>query len=747
MAVIEPYAPCPCGSGEKYKWCCHKVEATAEKAHRLTDSGQLEAALVVLDDALRKDPAQPWLSIRKAIILGRTGKLKEAAEAVRAILTKKPDHVGARNFLARLTLELEGATAGVAALQDALSAVKPDRREALGLTAQVLGVLLVEQEHAPAALAHLHLAEFLSGETEEGLIEQSVRMIERNPSLPAWTRNPYELAPPPEGADPAVFRRFQEALDWAGEGLWASAASAFETLSADRIPGADKNLGLLRLWLTEDGPAAEALRRHIAEAGETEDAVDLEALCQTIAPPARGDRVERVQLTWPIRDRAALLKKLEADPTIDSEGKGPSNPENPESPEAEFFAMLDRPKVSDVAGKSPQELPQVVARVIVHADTVALDLLDAEDRRLDRLSARFVDLAAPAIPPAHPKTKVIERLQRSSEAMRSEMWLPAGVSREESNRLTKAEHTRIIREVWPRTRLPYLDGKTPKDVNGDRAYQVPLRAALCQFEFGQEFWRGAIDFAAFRREMGIDPEPEIDPETVDIDRLHIGRLHRVPADRLDDQKLIILFLRSHSYVLPLAMERAGRALADRPHLLGGSEIDRVLVFGDLANLALSRQARDEAFEWVRKGRSGDTDPNNLLRWEFVELRLRSRTESPESWVPALAVLLERFSDSQTMPSPVFSNLLDMGLIQMRPNPDNPDQMLLDTRPLQSVLAKYGPKITTASGRLGVSATQGSGIWTPGGETSGAPGGGIWTPGAGPPPAAGGEKSKLIIPGR
>ena len=42
MALVDPYSPCPCGSGQKYKWCCQKVEAYAERAQRLVENGQYE---------------------------------------------------------------------------------------------------------------------------------------------------------------------------------------------------------------------------------------------------------------------------------------------------------------------------------------------------------------------------------------------------------------------------------------------------------------------------------------------------------------------------------------------------------------------------------------------------------------------------------------------------------------------------------------------------------------------------------
>ena len=57
MAGVEPYSPCPCGSGQKFKWCCHKVECyTPTRAYRrLFEGGQAEAAIKTLDEGLRKE--------------------------------------------------------------------------------------------------------------------------------------------------------------------------------------------------------------------------------------------------------------------------------------------------------------------------------------------------------------------------------------------------------------------------------------------------------------------------------------------------------------------------------------------------------------------------------------------------------------------------------------------------------------------------------------------------------------------
>ena len=745
MAVLESYSPCPCGSGQKYKWCCQKAEAYAHKSARLQDSGAIEPAKAALDEGLAKFPDNPWLTIRKAILLARQQKTKEAGAILQRLVAKEPGHPGAQNFLVRATLETEGTSAAAAQLQAALSAVTPENRPALAMTAQVVGMLLIEEGHVPAALAHLGLAEQLAPDDEDLPLGRSQRMLLGNAAISAWLRDPYSLAHAPASLAGDQAETFALASTWAEEGLWASAAAAFDTLAASGVAEADRNAGLCRLRLADDAGAVASMRRYLATPGhgDSTEAADLEALCQILAPAKGGDLVGHVQLIWTIRDREGLLKRLRDDPAVSSEGPGPIDETDPKSPEVEWFALLDRAKPASVAGLDPREIPRVEARVSVGREIAALDVVD--DGRLERLRDRLTDVAGPTLPPAHPRTKSLGPVPRASVALDVEMWLPEGVDRDERARITESEQAWIIREVWPVTPMPYLKGRSPRQAAKDGNASLALRAALNQFAFGQEFWRGSLDFAALRNELGVGPEPPIDPATVDVESLHISRLHLVPVEGLSDEKLVDLFDRAHGYVLPLAMENAARALVERPAIFENGLMDRVVPYADMANLALARRApKDEVFGWVARGRHADRTAINAVRWDFLELRLRARSEPPEAWVPQLAVILERYAEDRASSSAVMSNLLDMGLVRTSPNPDDRGQMLLDTRPLQAVLSQYGPKITTATGRLGVSATQG-GVWTPGGSAAGG-GGAIWTPG-GATSQAGGDKPKLIIPGR
>src|SRR5215470_11133030 len=142
MALVDPYSPCPCGSGQKFKWCCQKVEAYAERAQRMVDSGQFESSLKPLEEGLARFPDNAWLLTRKAIVEAHLKRFDDAKSTLHHLLRKNPGHIGATILMTRLLLETENPGAAVAQFQQGLSAIPADRRTELAPLAQFLGVSL-----------------------------------------------------------------------------------------------------------------------------------------------------------------------------------------------------------------------------------------------------------------------------------------------------------------------------------------------------------------------------------------------------------------------------------------------------------------------------------------------------------------------------------------------------------------------------------------------------------------------------
>jgi tetratricopeptide (TPR) repeat protein len=744
MASVEPYSPCPCGSGQKFKWCCQKVETYAERAQRMVENGQYEAALKPLSEGLAKYPDNPWLLTRKALIEIQLKQIEPAKASLRALLKKDPGHLGGNILMIRLELETEGPPAAAAQFQQGLSAMAAEQRRSLAPLALFLGVSLCRSGFPIAGFKHLDLVPHWGVAFDESNA-RAIASLRSNAAFSPWEKNPYRLWPPPEGVTDAFRESFERAVGWAEEGLWASAASAFELLAAGSSAGAiaDRNRGICCLWIADHDGAVAALRRYIARTGPSAETVDLEALCQRIATVPIGDPVEFVHLTWPIRNREGLIEALRTDPAFEQGPNRPLHPDDPDTSATERFFMLDRKKIEGKPGLNRRDIPVVEGEVIVGQDTVVLETYD--DGRLDRLSDRFTAAARANIPPAHPRTKVVEKESRHQLAMTWRWSMPHGVPEVDVERLNREQRAYIIGEIWPTTPQPALRGRSPLQASKAGDSETVLRATIRLLESTNEDLPELLDWGQLRARLGLKPEPAVEPEGLDLDRLHMSRWSMIPGAALDDDRLLAVYLHARQWGLRTAMLRAAAAIADRPSLAVKGRIPPTTLYADLVLDAARQGKRAEAEDWLRRGRQSEPSKisSNALIWELIDLQVKIILDEPAVWVPTIAVLFERYRGNREAISAVLLRLMEMGLVRPVADPKNPEQIGLDTRILDQLLAEYGPRVTTASGDLGVSAGRGE-IWTPEASRGGSA---IWTPGSEAATAPGQERPKLIVPGQ
>jgi len=750
MASVDPYSPCPCGSGQKFKWCCQKVEAYADRAQRLVDSGQYEMALKPLDEGLAKVPGNVWLLTRKALIHLHLNQVDAGRGALKGLLEKHPGHVGGSIMMTRLVLETEGPTAGAAQFQQALSSCPPESRSGLAHLANFAGMFLAQAGFPAAGLKHIELGAQLSAESSEKS-GSPMRLVASSTSVTVWEKNPYQLWAPPANVSDQFRDSFEQALEWSDQGLWSAAASGFELLSGGSYAGAvaDRNRGLCCLWLADHVAAVAALRRYIARNKPTPDAIDLECLCQTIEPILNQDLVELVQLSWPIRNRESLVTALRGDKTLD---EGPSRhvvSNDPKSAEATRFYVLDRPRITAGTGLTRQDIPAIEAEVLITTDTVVLEAFD--DGRLDRLIDRFTARAGSTIPPAHPRTKVVGIEARQDLALSWRARVPAELSAQEDEQLRREHVGFALVEVWPKTVHPALKGRTPLQAAKAGDSETALRAAVLVLERDDTYRFQADHWNQLRQKLQLRPEPVIDLDRTDIEQVHLARLFLIPLERLDDEELLTLYQRCRDWYVRGEMNRVARFLiAERPKALERINVPATTIYGDLALEAAAAGDRAAAESWLVRGRESDRPDQKLayaLAWELLGLHIQIIFDTPEVWVPSLALILERARGDREATNFVLLRLIDLGLVKPVPDPYHPDQMALDTRVLEYYLSQFGPRVTTATGELGVAASRGS-IWIPGAAAGGGKGTGssIWTPGSTSPPSAGG-KPMLIVPGQ
>lgn len=744
MPLVDPYSPCLCGSGKKYKWCCQKVESYVERAFRLEDNGQFDAAEAALDEGLAKVPGSPMLSLRKAALLIGQRHFDQARECVEKFLGQQPDHVEAAVLGTRLVLIMEGPVAAASRFQRVLAHATPESRPKLARLALILGKELVFDQHFPAAMKHLELASSLD-ESLRSAVDSAYRSARSSSLAEIWSKQPYELCAASEALSGPRRDEFESALGWARDGLWESAASAFELLTADPLAGlaAERNLGFCRLWLGDDQAAEASLLRWLEKAPATTGAADIAALCLAIDEERDPEPIERVRLTWPLRDRDGLLGTLTGHDRIVEDGVRPLNVDDDESPEVLLFHWLDRPKVQARTGLTIGDIPRVQADLLLGVDTVMLEVYD--DGRLNDLIDQFPMLAGRAVPPAHPRTKIIGTVNRDDHAMSWHWYLPPELPEDEKRRLNHEMIAHLTEDVWPETPQTFLGHRTPLQVAQSGKDPILLRGAVLALENSEDDRTDLVNWAALRKRLGIPPEPAIDPDTVEIERLPVCRLFLVPLAQLNDDRLVALHDRAREYGLTGIMVAAAREIDGRQELVASGKVQADEIYSGLCASEMLLRNREAALEWLKRGRAvepAEQRRDSACVWDLLELRVRIQFDKPEDWVPELAALLDRYENNEHARSVLFRQLIDMGLVLPVESPDRPGEIMLDSRPLQQLLARYGPKVTTASGYLGVSATRGE-IWTPASETKGSS---IWTPGSEAGSSGEGQKPRIIVPG-
>jgi hypothetical protein len=299
----------------------------------------------------------------------------------------------------------------------------------------------------------------------------------------------------------------------------------------------------------------------------------------------------------------------------------------------------------------------------------------------------------------------------------------------------------VIREVWPTTPHPGLRGRTPLQAAAAGDAETALRAAVRLLEFSLEDSDRLVDWEQLRARLHLQPEPAIAPESLDLDRLHLSRWTLIPAEALDDDRLLELYDRARRWGLHTVMIRAARAIVARPSLRIKGEIPPLALYGELALDAAEHEDRAGAQTWIERGRQAEPPSQQASRavlWDLHELQVAIMLDEPDVWVPILVAILERYRGNADAMSAVLQRLISLGLIQASDDPKRPGKVVLDTQLLDAYLQRFGRRVATAAPDRG-----GSPIWTPEASRGGAA---IWTPGS-EAPAGSGEERKIILPGQ
>ena len=270
---LNPYSPCPCGSGKQFKWCCQPIHRQIARVFALDEEGQHDAALNLMEDVLRQNPGNAEAHGRKALLLFQNEKAEDAEKALDEAFKINANYAFGYFLKARFRLYEGEIAGGLILLRKSAELYSPEAHEFLAMIQVEIFDCEMKLNHPLAGHAAAELA-LKHNPADENLRKGIAQVFGAdNPNLPNVAAQKYEYKPLPESAAAECKAAWQQALASAATGKLSHAEQAFAQLAGqdEQDAAAWYNLGLTRAWLGRNADALEALDRYVAlEPNETE---------------------------------------------------------------------------------------------------------------------------------------------------------------------------------------------------------------------------------------------------------------------------------------------------------------------------------------------------------------------------------------------------------------------------------------------------------------------------------------------
>jgi tetratricopeptide (TPR) repeat protein len=615
----DPYAPCMCGSGKKFKWCCQPIHEQLAQVYQLQEEGQHEAALRLMDDVVGKNADNPEAWGRKAQLLFQSQKIEEAEQALEKAFALDPKY--AFGYFLRAAFRLaEGEIAGgLMLLRKAAELYSPEANEILAQVYLEIFDAEMKLNHPVAAHAAAEIALRLNP-TSEGL-RNGIQQVfgPTSPSLPEAARKEYQFKPLPAGATADRKRAWDVALSGVSTGKLAGAAQAFKQLT-DQDPqdaAAWYNLALSHAWLGQNPDALEALDAYVAREPDESAGAAAWTLGEVLrVGQGMEDQADHVEysVTAALRDPQKLVGVLG---------------------ELERERLLTGVQISQEEGvltgillepAGPALTPELEAKqnATLGAYLVMMGNIlrlwntnkDALDRTFADLGKRAGDALAQAFPTRGPA--------KFHDILSASLVFPTrAASQEDAQERVREGIGKFFEEKWAHQPLKSLGGTPPIDAAGHATLRTKLRGVIDFLQQCAGIAHLPYDFDRLRHKLGLGGAPAAATTAAggagpDIGAMSAAELSALHPEALDYPQLEQAY---HAALGLDARELAGQfATALVGHPPRAEKPDRYGVFNHLINQALARGDATAALDFVNAGERDDCEHNGGKRRNDYELR-------------------------------------------------------------------------------------------------------------------------------
>jgi hypothetical protein len=695
--AVDPYAPCPCGSGKKLKFCCTDLVGDIEKIHRMIEGDQPRAALHHAEQTLVKHPRRSSLLDLKATLEMSLDEMDAAGETIREFLEVDPNNPAAHACEAMYLAATEKGSLAVQSLQRALALVDRNMPQRVFEAIGVVGRALLNEGQIVAAQAHLWLHVGLAPEKDARALELIVNLNHYS-GMPLLLRDQLRMHDWP--ADASWRPEAEKASRLAELGKWQGAVEIIDRLG--RTHGADPTLVYNRTvlggWLADDRALVAGLHAFAQLEVPLDDAVEAEAIAQLLDPQSKEDLLDSVVRVYPVADSDRLVERLSSDHRVQSFEVDPAEFAGKEQPRPrQTFVLLDRPLPATGEGITRHDVPSLVGVIAIFGRQTdreeRLELTTDRGPAFDKAVAALEEICGDALDKLS-EERVVGAITPTEQALNWRWHFPADTPPDLRRRLIAEQRHSAIIERWPDVSRPGLGGKTPREVAGDPGMRIPLLAAVLILEQGSNSRGDATSIAVLRDKLGLPQQEAIEPADVDVVHLPMVRVARLNLESVADEDLVQLYRRSVLVAAKNATVKLAREAISRPSIakwIPPADAYRRLIAAeddDAQALALIQEARD------RSDKAGES----TAPWDLAELELHIASGNGQAAQTMLARIEQMHMDDPQVASAVYQLLYEAGVI--RPEDLAAAQHAATHRP--------APALAGA----GASARPDSQIWTP-----------------------------------
>ena len=512
---IDVYQQCPCHAEKKIKFCCGKeVVAGLNEVLDKSQAGQTAAALEQIDRLIARDGEKDCLATLRIKILMSLGQVEEAVGTNERFLSRNPGHFLGLQNRAMLWLMQGDVKQSYEALQDAIDSVSGPRiPSSFSKSFETLGAMLFRAGLVLAGRQHLEAALRINPENEQAqmLLMEATQLR----GLMRFLVRPFELPPVPQGDAPWIkkyenvgramkrgqFRKARQILNKALE----LAPQELPLLEADAV-------------VATTGLEPVDLNRAFRKLGSDErlafhQRLEAESIAQLVET-ADWKLLDEVVVSYPLNDfeetsTAALSSRRLRQVNVDGMEADESGP-----PPRFAYWFLDREILADDVEATVENLPIALGLVALYGKQTdrpaRLTWQGIRTEQFDEIQAELTRLL-PGLDAASAVTEVRDEVSIEEHLREQRRLAPANAKRTALDQIERDSVRDFLLNHWLDLANPHLGQKTPREVAGQKEYEIPLQACLLVYhlQYGSRFWIDDV-LPEVRQKLGLAAVPELE---------------------------------------------------------------------------------------------------------------------------------------------------------------------------------------------------------------------------------------------